>query len=113
MIKKNWKKPSCKKSCVSDFQGGFTATAKRRVIVGDRLGGGAFGDVHIASFKKSPNYKVAVKFIRYQDNASKVEMDKVDSDLDKEAEVMKNLRHTNVVSFIGWVNVRKLKSDWC
>ena len=69
--------------------------------VGKRLGGGSFGDVYVASFKKSQNYKVAVKYIKYPDNASEEAMEKVNRDLDKEAELMKTLRHTNVVSFIG------------
>lgn len=67
------------------------------------LGQGSFGKVMLASFKESPRFQVAVKFIKTTRGTVSDECFK------KETDLMKGLYDENVISLIGLVFLRLLR----
>ena len=59
------------------------------------LGRGGFGSVKSACFKNAKEIQIAIKFLKRDSEERKRHL------LDREVELMQNLKHENVVRFIG------------
>ena len=64
------------------------------LTLGKKLGAGSFGAVYRASFTKSPNFGVAVKFL----TAGSINDQK---EFDREMSLLKGLAHKNVILLMG------------
>ena len=68
--------------------------------LGSEIGSGNFGTVHVATFIKNSNYKVAVKLLKCTESAN--DKKQIENELAKESQMMKKLHHKYVVQLIGY-----------
>lgn len=61
----------------------------------EKLGAGSFGTVCRASFKDSPSFKVAVKYMHSKDGTVS------DESFKRETDLMKGLYNENVITLMG------------
>jgi serine/threonine-protein kinase len=66
-------------------------------VIERELGAGAMGSVYLAHFKDRPGQRVALKFVAAGAHASQKSLDR----FEREADILKQLRHPNVVRLIG------------
>ncbi|VDM44619.1 unnamed protein product [Toxocara canis] len=67
------------------------------IIIGKRLGGGAFGDVHIGVWKKSDKEEVNVAIKKFKGVMTKKER----VEFVREASIMRKFHHPNIVGVLG------------
>src|SRR5262245_54887046 len=61
------------------------------------LGSGSMGSVYLAHFRDRPGQRVALKFVGAGATATQKALDR----FEREAEILKQLRHPNIVRLIG------------
>jgi eukaryotic-like serine/threonine-protein kinase len=66
-------------------------------IIERELGSGSMGSVYLAHFKDKPGQRVALKFVGVGISVSQKALDR----FEREAEILKQLRHPNIVRLIG------------
>uniref|UniRef100_A0A2R5LF78 Tyrosine-protein kinase n=1 Tax=Ornithodoros turicata TaxID=34597 RepID=A0A2R5LF78_9ACAR len=93
-------------SPLTDVSGSPWVIDSQQLVKGKPLGQGFFGEVYAASFKKWAGLKeetVAVKCMRKTSLLESLQTDSGFRDLQREIEIMKNLRHPNIVEIKGLV----------
>ncbi len=66
-------------------------------VVDRELGSGAMGSVYLAHFKDKPNQRVALKFVGFGGGVNQKALDR----FEREADILKQLKHPNIVRIIG------------